>query len=273
MARRKPKYYNLSWPAEAEARRIIKNQYGPDSKNPLTYHNVRHTRRVVTWAGWIAKAMVMPERWRELLAIAASFHDVEQESHRNEAKSADQAIAWVQSQEEAAIFTNFELNLIRDTILITEASWSDEYGTVVQPRLDAASYPVERALALADLASAGMDPLEFVADSHKLLAERDVEWLHALTESVQSINNQELLLDRYREWMAIQPAFARGRQARFELELGNLPEESKRRLRLLFGHFAGSIALADQLAADQGSFDEVVERMRHYIYYDFHHWW
>lgn len=254
---------------------------GPDADR-LGFHNREHTQGVVRRATKIADAMGLSSREHTLVEIAAAFHDTVQAwepLHRdngavirqrkagaNEQASAEEAVQWMKSQKDAA-FTDDECELVRLAILVTVPSWSAEHSTVVQAALTPDSHPVIRAVALADIGSAGMEPDVFGGEGDALFIEQEMDIIEGIRNAKSpdnvSVENQQRYLTRYRAWLNSQLGFARGRQALLEGELGNLGDAAKEKVRQLFSRFHDAIKIAETNAkeAEGYSFEQMARRL------------
>ncbi|TSC63867.1 MAG: Uncharacterized protein G01um101491_438 [Parcubacteria group bacterium Gr01-1014_91] len=232
----------------------------------LPYHNSLHTNGVRQRAVEIARAMGLSEREVILTDIAAAFHDTVQVSHpvkkgngvvvrqrhagRNELASAQEAVDAMGADSFSQMrFTPEEYGIVASAIIATIPAWSGTFGTVIQPFLTPCSHPIVRAVALADLGAAGMDPACFAHDWPTLFAEDQLDIMTALTNAKRAsdINaaTQESYRKRYVWWIGSQAPFARGRQALLSHELEGLADtDARERVRALFSHFDESIQLA-----------------------------
>ena len=134
----------------------IERKYGTgdnDGESPKKYHNKEHTETVIADALKIADLALerhkITLRQRELLHVAAAFHDIEQDSleYGNELASADIMDSMAASTQ---LFSADELLEIREIILGTEITIKQGVPTQVY----AQSY-LPQALADADLAGLG----------------------------------------------------------------------------------------------------------------------
>lgn len=255
---------------------IRKNFEGHD--NPvenLDYHNSRHTITVVIRTIEILRAMqrggtaIESKHFLEAI-IAAAFHDTVQdykvieieengfkkkmrvratgENERKSSELAEEFMKRVNSQTGTVIFDEDSIRRVKEAIVATEPGFDHEKKIVYQPNLKNNSHPVTRALALADLGTAGMgDYEEFKRDGDALFREENIDILEALKaqpDPLRRISYEKK--KRYRErmiaWSESQVSFAEGRMARFEIEIEGLPDDVKQELRQLFANFGNTIA-------------------------------
>lgn len=151
------------------------------------------------------------------------------------------------------VFGDGDCELIREAILATAVRFDKTWNTAVQPNLYFSAQWLARALALADLGSAGMDPKQFLDDGIALFQEQNPDIIAMArtprephgdrTERVESGHRGRML-----QWLHGQIQFARGRGALFENELGDLPSMAKAAVQALFCRFDQSIAAAQERA-------------------------
>jgi hypothetical protein len=162
-------------------------------------------------------------------------------------------------------FADEEYGLVDSGIVVSVPSFKT--GRVFQPALNSESHPVVRAVALADIGTAGMEPKVFGTEGELLFIEQEIEIIEAIRKAKNPDDikpeKQELYLKRYRSWMNIQVGFAEGRKTLLEGELGNLDDKSKKRVRKLFSGFPESIRIATKnaKAADGYSFEQMARRL------------
>ncbi len=228
----------------------------------MHYHNSDHTMGVIERARAIGQALGMSERQLLLTVIAAAFHDTVQRwvalegeggvvtrkrlTGRDEVASAAEAAEAMASLE--VRFAPDEYGIVSSAIVGTIPGWDSEAATVCQPFL--IEHPVIRAVALADLGSAGMDPVMYGRDGPALFAEENLDLMEAVmaAERVSDIpqSSQEFYRARYLAWLKVQPGFARGREQRLENgELDGLEPAALARVRALFCRFDESVAVAE----------------------------
>ena len=257
-----------------------------DPDNQLPYHNTEHTEGVVRRALRIAEALGATERETELITLAGSFHDTVQDweeqelpggqvkrkrlVERNEAASADEAEAYM--RQSSRNYTDEEVALVRKAITATIPGFDMAIRTVVQPKHNLKASNIERAVALADIGTAGMEPEVYATEGTKLFAEENLDITRAIRvagspdaipESVQAS-----YLKRYQGWMAFQVDFANGRRddtfSNF-IEYYGITKDPERgeKMRKLFDNFEKSVELATKNAKEASnlSFEEFAKRM------------
>ncbi|MDB5189916.1 MAG: hypothetical protein JWN49_242 [Parcubacteria group bacterium] len=241
----------------------------------LFYHVNEHTANTRHFANLIGKAMGLSDYMLALVDVGSGHHDIDQKSELcmingvlvrkrfsgvMEINSSAEASSFMEKSEFP--FLPEDYVIVASSITVTFPGWSDEYGTVIQPRLTPCSHPVERAVALADLASAGMDPAGFVRGGILLFAENNVDILLALRDTKNpadlDIITQQDYDHRFLSWLRSQICFAEGRQAMIDEELKGLRPTQRDAVRTLFCRFRESIAAAEQevLRAEKMSFDQ-----------------
>lgn len=264
-------------------------EHAENSEDNLAFHNVEHTDGVVRRTELILRTIrnsvpdAVSVKDIALGKVAAAFHDVVQEwdedrtedsvkrrrrTGSNEITSATEAVVFLEKMNKEFgqdIFSKDDLGIITDAIGATVPDYNAEEKTVVQPNITERSSIVARALALADLGTAGMDGADaFVREGNTLFREENLDIARAMKQS-QSITSQEK--DRYRkrmlEWSVSQEIFARGRRNLFDKELQKIPFEAVISVKLLFGKFKESITAVGQLAKNREalSFEEIARDM------------
>lgn len=228
----------------------------------MHYHNSEHTIGVVERAQAIGQALGMSDRQLLLTVIAAAYHDTVQRwvamegeggvvtrkrlTGRDEVASAAEAAEAMAGLE--IRFTPDEYGIVSSAIVGTIPGWDNEASTVCQPFL--IEHPVIRAVALADLGSAGMDPVMYGRDGPALFAEENLDLMEVVmaAERVSEIPeaSQQFYRARYLAWLKVQPGFARGRENRLDNgELDGLDASAEARVRALFCRFEESVAVAE----------------------------
>lgn len=275
---------------------IRKNFEGHD--NPvenLDYHNSRHTITVVIRTIEILRAMqrggtvIESKHFLEAI-IAAAFHDTVQDykvieieengfkkkmrvraTGENERKSSELAAEFmkrVNSQTGTVIFDEDSIRRVKEAIVATVPGFDHEKKIVYQPNLKNNSHPVTRALALADLGTAGMGNYEeFKQDGDALFREENID----ITKKLQNQGISDKEKERYRQrmitWSESQVSFAEGRMTRFEIEIEGLPDNVKQELRQLFPNFGNTIAGARTTASTRQNmtFEDLARDMGYQI--------
>lgn len=250
-------------------------EYAENPLDNLAFHNTQHTRGVIERTKKILEAMGASDRLVRLGEFIAANHDTVQEYEitvdansgvkkrsrfieKNEDASADEAITYMRAY--PSIFDEEDMETVREAIQATIPGFDMGKKTVIQPNLlesidaatvqerlmTSASELVTRALALADLGTAGMEePDSFVHDGDAIFREENIDVLEALRHP-QSLSEEqkEAFKKRMLDWTANQIAFAQGREASLDKELEGLPEDMERSVRGLFTHFDANIQRA-----------------------------
>lgn len=267
-------YAALSLAVHAEASGLIFDRFEVEKPPKRLFYHVRaHTNGVRDRAAAIGARMGLSERELLLADIAASFHDTVQDwmtvskdgkilrqryAGQNEVASAKEAVDYMGML--GTPFSPKEKGLVAAAILATIPDWSVEHGTVVQPFLTPESHKVVRAVALADLGEAGMDPVAFAKGGATIFAEDNIDVVHGLSEARTPSSLTEETRDAYRSrflgWLGTQPGFARGRKALLESELEGLGDSAPS-VAELFGSFDQSIAAAEAALEEAKAMDFV----------------
>jgi hypothetical protein len=241
--------------------------------NHMHYHNGVHTAGVVDRARALGAAMGMTPRHLLLTVIAAAFHDTVQRwflvqgeggvvsrkrlTGRDEVASAAEAVEAM--SELGPSFTPEETGIVASAIIGTIPGWDIQTSTVAQPFLIA--HPVIKAVALADLGAAGMDPAMYLRDGPALFAEENLDVMEALTHARRASDipaaAQGFFRARYIAWLKVQPGFARGREARLRGELSDLEDSRRDAVLRLFSRFDESVAGAEAAIARAETLDFV----------------
>lgn len=228
-------------------------------ENRLMYHNSEHTKGVVENVKKIGTALELTPRELALAEIAASFHDVVQQwkplekgggstfrkrdSGANEKASYEEAVAWMKN-ESGQEWAEEDIAKVRDAILSTTPAWSPELRTVVQDMLTHECDSVLRAVAMADLSVAGMNPEMGVANADQLFMEEQLDAVEALRQYKAGTLPEEKaaqVVARYKNWIEGQWNFIDGRRQRLEIELGDIPVHQKEAMRELFSRYDDSL--------------------------------
>lgn len=272
---------------------LLKERYETrlEEKDNLPFHKVEHTQEVIRRVEAILRTIqeadptLVSDHDVGIGRLASAYHDAVQiwEENRvkdgefekvlrkrlvgkNEAASGDEAIAFmVKINENKVIFSDNDKVTVQRAIDTTVPDWDVKNETVMQPNLKESSSLVERALALADLATAGMDGSEkFLKEGSSLFREENLDILEAI-RSGDDIpkNKQEYFKKRMVGWLKSQPGFAKGRQARLEAELQPIPEQARKLVTELFDRFEDSIEKSKEVAdkAEEMTFEELVKYM------------
>jgi hypothetical protein len=249
----------------AYALSLIRSRYetNSDPDNDMPFHCAAHTAGVIRRTGALLRAMDAAEREHRLGRIAAAFHDTVQRwvprplsdgrilrsrcTGQNEADSAAEAVGWM-LQGSIKDFDEHDGLLVTQAILATVPGWDAANETVSQPNLTPNSPVVVRAVALADLGTAGMEAAAFVETGDQLFREENLDIARALRAANTHPGLPADAIENYKArmlaWSRSQSGFAHGRRARLEIELGNLGSPAKAAVRALFSSFNTSLAAA-----------------------------
>lgn len=159
------------------------------------------------------------------------------------------------------IFTNNDKDLVQEAIKATIPGFDIDLMTVVQPFLNKCSDPVTRALALADIGSAGLDPVRFLEDGNELFREENLDIKVKLSSSyILTEREKENIRERMIGWSNSQPKFAKGREIKFLSEIEGIPHKAFCQTRRLFNKFSESICASSLVAKrrEKKSFEELV---------------
>lgn len=250
----------------------------------LEFHNTKHTEDVERRIRAILQAMQASERHVLLGALLGAYHDTVQEYVAdtksdgsvmrkrhigvNETKSAEELATFMRARPTA--FTEEEIAIVDPGMQNTVPGFDPELKAVVQPNFLKSinndfewEHPndslelVKRALALADLGTAGMDgPDKFLPEGNAVFREENLD----VPELLNKPEARKFLTDRMLAWSKGQITFAETRKALLDRELKGLPEKMADEVRKLFSKFGDSIkAATDQLATrKQMTFEELV---------------
>ena len=280
-----------------EAQSLIRSRFElapPEKEDNLDFHNIQHTEDVIRRTENILRAIqrvtvhVVSEKDIALGRLAAAFHDVvqewkEQEAQgktlrqrfigKNEEASADEAIAFLDREASGQAdqgLSEEDFEIVAEAIRGTVPGFSMEKKTVIQPNITEQSSLVARALALADIGTAGMDGAEnFLREGDALFREENLDIMRALRNQEELSNEvKEGYRNRMIAWSKFQPIFAKGRQELLDEELRGLPLGADVAIKKLFNTFDESISASarrgeeresmsfDELALDMGFFDK-----------------
>jgi predicted metal-dependent HD superfamily phosphohydrolase len=148
----------------------LKLRFGPKGMTPLAYHNENHTKNVLQAAAMLADKAIQNMRInqhdKELLLIAAAWHDTEQAlgSGKNEQAS---AAAAVEEMMKANIYSEKDKQKVAEIIMATQVRY-DSNGAMTQ---SATENYLTQLMADADLASLGKPTIEYWENAKKLFSE------------------------------------------------------------------------------------------------------
>ena len=284
-------------PLEVSARKgilkaldIIRERFEQSSEkeNNLEFHNTRHTKDVIRRTALILETIqqyapdAVSDKDIALGKIAAAFHDVVQNWEANplpnkiirkrfikdnELASAEEARAFLEQENQKAegTFTSEDLGVIEEAIRGTIPDWEPKNNTVFQPNLTEQSSLITRALALADIGTAGMDGAEmFLREGDALFREENLDIVRTLQQSESITEEQKTRFrERLLQWTQIQPTFASGRKMLLQQELQGIPLEAIPAVQKLFEKFDESILAAKNRVEERNtmSFDDLVVDM------------
>jgi len=278
------------------ARQMVAERFeqAPDKYDRLAFHNKRHTNDVIRRFDTIIETIKTsaPELYdkhaHEIGRLSAAHHDTVQKWEpnasvdeeglvkimrkrsigQNEAESTAGALLHMDKINEEAgteIFTESDKMIIRGGHEATVPGFNPEKGTVIQPHLTEQSSIITRAIALADLGTAGMDgPEAYLPEGDALFREENIDIADAmehpeiLTDAQKSFFRKRML-----GWSAFQSTFAAGRKAMLEEEIRPLPTQVQEELKTLFSKFNDSISAAEAQAARRAtlSFETLAAEM------------
>ncbi|MDO8520984.1 MAG: hypothetical protein Q7S52_02615 [bacterium] len=270
----------------------------PDKKNNLPFHNTLHTEDVIRRFETLVDAIravdpsLVDDRSRAVGRFAAAHHDTVQNWEpteapsktlgeegliavmrkrfvgANEAASTAGALALMDKANEEAgteIFTDEDRGMIAGGHDATIPGFNPQKGTVIQPNLNEQSSIITRAIALADLGTAGIDGKEkYLPEGDALFREENMDIAEAV-ENPASLTPQQkaFYTRRMLGWSQFQEKFAAGRKAMLEEELFPLPPDARKAVEALFTKFDESAEGAREQAARRAnlSFEELAKDM------------
>lgn len=259
-------------------RETLRIQDGKEVRRPnpdyLPFHNSWHVQEAIGAVDNILRSMQkggapITEKDIRLGRIIAAFHDIVQNWREerqdgwmikrqrfigdNEQASADEFVAYMRKMNEeegVEVFSARDMEVGQAAIMATVSGSGLKHNTVVQPNLTEWLEPLVRAMALADLATAGMGGgARYIDGGNRLFREENLDVVGADINELTD-EQKELLMRRMLAWKRFQPKFAAGRRDLFESEIAPLPEGAKEELRKLFCKFDESI-IAAQKDADE----------------------
>ena len=248
----------------------------PEAHERLEYHNLRHTKDVLRRFDTILNLVrdhaphLYSEHSHHVGRFGAAHHDTVQKWVRNsisdpdgltkvlrkrlvgknEAESTAEAIELMNrlNQESGTeIFTQEDKSLIAEAHEATVPSFDLVRHTVVQPNLTESSSVITRAIALADLGTAGMDgPEAFLSEGDALFREENIDIGDALTHpELLTETERNFFRKRMLDWTHVHGAFAAGRKELLESEVAPFPEELRNEVKHIFANFDDSIRAAE----------------------------
>ena len=234
---------------------------------------------------------IVQKRDVNLAKLAASFHDVVQKWEAaqtkdgeftktvrrrfigaNETASSQEVVEFmeeVNKEKSLEIFSIEDKQRLIEAIDATVPGFSVEKGTVIQPNMKESSGIIAKALALADIGTAGMEGSEaFLPEGDALFREENLDIAQALRENHElSETQKEYFRKRMLLWTKFQANFALGRKNLLETELLGLSENAQIKLKELFNKFDSSIEASREraLRRENMSFEELLSDMG-YVY-------
>jgi hypothetical protein len=271
----------------SDALDLIKESFNePGSeKEKLPFHNTGHTEGVIRRTESIMNALRdggvdISDKDMVVAKIAAASHDTVQEWEESEqdGKTMRKRFAGTNEKQSSEfgqklmlrankesgqkIFGQSERDQVDLAIDATVPGFNPEIGTVIQPSLTPESSPITRAVAMADLGEAGMDPEGFLSGGDTLFMEENLDMLGLDPEELTD-DEKESYKQRMLGWTKFQPVFARGRKAMLGKELEGLPVEAQENMKNLFDKFDESVSQAEEKAKKREamSFEEIYADM------------
>ncbi len=290
-----------------------KSPEGQPNPETLAFHNIEHTKSVIRRFEKIIEILkreeinVGSERVIQIGKLGAAFHDTIQDftesketepktvngnpnpytgyqkivrkrtTITNEKASADQAIAYMHkvNQSKPATFNLNDERVIRAQIDMTVPSFYSKAGTVIQPNLDrnSQSSVIERALALADLGTAGVEnPEVFIAEGDAIFREENLD----ISDAINTLKLGTSISDKYKtyykhrmlEWSKFQPVFATGRKNLLDKEIKYFTQTVQDILKKeIFNRFDDSIEATKAVALkrENMTFEEIAKDMGYQI--------
>lgn len=182
----------------------------------------------------------------------------------NEAASVNEALALIQKANESrVIFNDNDKVTVQKAISATFPDFNGK--TVIQPNLKEDSSFIERALALADLGTAGIDgPEKYEKEGKDLFREENLDIVDAIKNGVENIpqDKKDYFRSRMVGWLKFQSIFAKGREELLEPETKDTPEVKK-----LFKNFKDSIENSQEVVkrAEKMNFEDLLDEMGYEI--------
>lgn len=249
----------------------------PDPFTRLPYHDWGHSDRVGKNAVRILQSIgnVTPSiglREYALATFIGNSHDTVQDwdqeifadedrtlikrkrrTQHNEWRSLLEATEYMRAtnrHQEDEVFSPTDLEDVVAGITVTIPCFDCDAQTVVQPQLNRDTPLVARAVALADLGTAGMDGGQ--AFLHTSLALFQEDNLDLVDMNLDRLNRskQGWIRDRIFEWLENQIAFVDGRELRLDYELDGLTSEERDAVRGIFTRFDDSREVIEEFAKE-----------------------
>lgn len=161
----------------------------------------------------------------------------------NELDSAKELLAYMDNQKDPdgkPLFSEQDRNDVLFALAATVPDWDVKMGTVKQINLNESSRELARAVALADLGEAGMDPDAYLAAGDALFLEDNPDVADAVENPDKYDDEQKArFAQRITGFSQSQAGFALGRKNRLSQELEGLASDQQERVRAAFNRFDG----------------------------------
>ncbi|MGZ6005182.1 MAG: HD domain-containing protein [Candidatus Saccharimonadales bacterium] len=159
--------YNLVDAGLAE----VERRYGPDGARPQAYHNADHSRDVMDAAIQLADAAIEAGKIepsdKDLLILAACYHDIERDFASGDNEAASARIICQQMQD-CGQFNNFEIAKVYKMIMATEVHFADG---VMRQSAEPGDF-LSQLFADADLSTLGKPPQTYWDRALRLIKEQ-----------------------------------------------------------------------------------------------------
>ncbi|MBI4993362.1 hypothetical protein HZC33_00155 [Candidatus Wolfebacteria bacterium] len=207
-----------------------------ESSKKLEYHNSEHSRDVVERMEKILtvleKTGYITKKDKMLGIICAAGHDLVQGigSEINEEKSVEEVFGFM---DKSGIFDDEDKEKVKEAILATVAKMeTNENGPIIsQINLTEESSLLARALALADIGTAGVNTEKFLEEGDKLRKEFNIP------------------LAKKKDWDKSQAGIAINIAKEFENKLNGFPEDARGEIKKQYQFFDDSIKAAQRRAS------------------------
>jgi hypothetical protein len=214
------------------------------------------TKRDIAIGGYIAKGHDRVQDWDPELVKVNDAWVVKRRRHLgdNERNTAKEMIEYMHGVNETygtEIFTLEDMMTVIEAQNCTIPTFKPKLMTVVQEKLTPQTSPIARAVALADIGGAGMDPAwQFLKEGDNLFKEENLDIREALRRGYPLTKElKEYFSHRIIGWGNAQRKWIEGRQDRLEEELEGLSDDMKNAIRPLFCHFESNIIAAEEMVA------------------------
>ncbi len=240
----------------------VRYEQDPDPLNRLSYHNSAHSLMVgknamriltsissvnpavgpreIALGGFIGHSHDCRIVWKQELCSDGEF-PVKRRRRvpvRSELLSLGDTVEYMRKtnrEEQEEVFTPDDLQVVTAGIWVTVPDFSNM--TVVQPHLDRDTPIVARAVALADIGTAGLEGgAIFLQTSLALFQEDNMDLVEEEFDKLPK-RKQHWIRDRIFDWLSGQMQFVTGREKRLEEELGGLSPLEQSVVAELFNKF------------------------------------